>query len=59
MYISIGLKYRPLQLRTALPFTLLYRFVFKLHYEHIQFKKQKLSINHMYALYVLQDNGLS
>lgn len=60
MYISIGLKYRPLQLRTALSFTLLYRFVFKLHYEHIQFKKKKkLSINHMYALYVLQDNGLS
>lgn len=40
MYISIGLKYRPLQLRTALSFTLLYRFVFKLHYEHIQFKKE-------------------
>lgn len=39
--ISIGLKYRPLQLRTALSLTLLNRFVFKLHYEHIQFKKKR------------------
>lgn len=41
IFISIGLKYRPLQLRTALSLTLLNRFVFKLHYEHIQFKKKR------------------